>query len=115
MYIERNRPRFVLVDPSFDGKTGDKLQYALAFLESSRRNNYDFVLLASKKSPLIAETTNFIVDQRNIFDVNFYGHGTVANRHSSSPNRRLLDLADARCDKQISEIDSKIRALRESG
>jgi glycosyltransferase involved in cell wall biosynthesis len=114
--VETNRRRrFVLVDPSFDGKGGDKWQYALTFFDSAERNGYDFILLAHKTSPLIETELQIIVDQRNVFDAAFFQHGKIAGRHASGKKRRALKNADARLNKELAQHDAKIGQLQNNG
>ena len=107
--------KFVLVDPSFDGKRGDKWQYAVAFLESAKRNGYDFYLLGHENSPSVVDEAGQPINQRNIFSYGFYQHGGVAGRHISGPRRRELKTRDARTNAALAALDSQIAAKRNSG
>ncbi len=76
--------RFILVDPSFDGTTGDKWQYAVAFARSARANGYRFVLLSALKSPRLPDIDGEPIDQRPIFTFAFYEHDKIVARHSTT-------------------------------
>ena len=110
--FQRKR-KFVLVDPSFDGKGGDKWQYAMAFMDSAKAQDFEFILLANKKSPLLGHVLGMMVDQRNIFDYGFYMHGDIAGRHYSTPLRRAIKTEDVSTNQKISKINSKISEARE--
>lgn len=109
--IIRNKPRFILVDPSFDGKTGDKWQYAVSFLDSAARGSYEFILLAHEASPSIASATQRKVDQRNVFKHNFYSHGAITQRHCNTPKRQAAAAHDAECNADLAKLDGRIAEL----
>ena len=109
-----NRKKFVLVDPSFEGKDGHNWQYALAFLDAARANNFDFVLLANKKSPLLSDYASNI-KQKNIFEYSFYMHGDVASRHSTSRLRLRLRSFDIQSNRRIEELNAQIREYQDHG
>ena len=114
MFKIKGSRRFVLVDPSFDGKGGDKWQYALSFFDSAVKNGYEFVLLAHKSSPLIEPEVKTKVAQRNVFDAGFYMHGDVVGRHAKGKKRVALKSAEARVNEELARLDDKIAASRES-
>lgn len=113
--LGRSRRRFVLVDPSFDGMTGDKWQYAISFHDSAVKNGFDFVLLGNKTSPSIQSATTSSVDQRNIFQYNFYGHGEIVSRNKPGPRHRALVARDAECNAAITALDGQIHTLDSAG
>lgn len=73
--------KFILVDPSFDGTTGDKWQYAVGFARSARANGYQFILLSATDSPLLPQLDGEVIDQRPIFSYAFYEHADIISRH----------------------------------
>jgi len=74
--------KFILVDPSFDGVTGDKWQYAVAFARSAHANGFQFILLSARQSPQLPPIDGRRVDQRAIFSYAFYEHEQIVMRHS---------------------------------
>ncbi|MBB6486704.1 glycosyltransferase family 4 protein [Rhizobium lusitanum] len=105
--------KFVLIDPSFDGKGGDKWQYAMAFIDSARERDFEFTLLANIESPTVSEINGVGVDQRNIFNYSFYMHGDIVSRPFSGAKRRKIKLADAAANRAISDINAKIARSKE--
>lgn len=77
--------KFILVDPSFDGVTGDKWQYAVAFARSARINGYEFILLSARHSPKLPLIDGHAIDQRPIFRFAFYEHDKIVARHHWTP------------------------------
>ena len=77
--------KFILVDPSFDGVTGDKWQYAVAFARSARINGYEFILLSARHSPKLPLIDGHAIDQRPIFRFAFYEHDKIVSRHHWTP------------------------------
>lgn len=104
--------KFILVDPSFDGLTGDKWQYAMAFARSARASGYHFVLLSARTSPALPDIDGVPVDQRPIFSFAFYEHGQIVSRHTRTPaalevqRQRLQDRRDRdRLEEQRSRAE----------
>ncbi len=115
MKFGQKKPRFILIDPSFDGKSGDKWQYAVAFHESAVRNGYEFILLSHVLSPMIHDDMGRNVDQRNIFSHNFYGHGDIVSRNKKTPKRQALKSADFIIDERYRALEAKILKYRSEG
>jgi glycosyltransferase involved in cell wall biosynthesis len=109
------KPKFVLVDPSFVGKNGDKWQYALAFQDSARRNGYEFILLGNVNSPDVAAFTGVPIDQRNVFRHQFYEHGQVMRRIFDGPLRKRLASLDARTNARAAALDTEIERQHTAG
>jgi glycosyltransferase involved in cell wall biosynthesis len=76
--------RFVLVDPSFVAKDGDKWQYAVLFAKSAAANGYDFVLLTHRAAPSLGLIEGKAVDQRGIFSAAFFEHAEIVSRHAKA-------------------------------
>jgi hypothetical protein len=96
--------RFILIDPSFDGITGDKWQYAVAFARSARANGYRFVLLSAVTSPQLPDIDGEPVDQRPIFTFAFYEHEHIVTRHANTgamQDARRQRLAHQRTREQL--------------
>lgn len=109
------RRRFILVDPSFDGKSGDKWQYAMTFCDFARRNKFDFVLLAHKDAPFIQGEAGGKVDQRNVFSAGFYHHGEIINQHTLGDGRRRIRASDVEMNQRLKALDEKIARFIEAG
>ncbi len=80
MSTKRSKPRFILVDPSFDGRQGDKWQYAVTFAKFARENGYDFILLSNETSPEIAGHFEDSVTELRRFRYTFYDHSRIVSR-----------------------------------
>lgn len=100
------KPRFVLVDPSFDGKTGDKWQYAVAFAASAVANGYEFHLASAKNSPSISDSCENIIEHR-IFSYGFYQHDKIVLRHDNPEER-------ARFMRETRRINRAEQAVKEA-
>lgn len=82
--MNNRKPRFVLIDPSFDGTKGDKWQYAVAFAQSAQAAGYDFHLVSNEASPSISGELSGIWEHR-LFRYAFYEHDKIVSRHDRSP------------------------------
>lgn len=80
MPARRSKPRFILVDPSFDGRQGDKWQYAVTFARFAHANGYEFVLLSNEASPEIAGHINGGIKELRRFRFTFYDHSNIVSR-----------------------------------
>lgn len=102
------KPRFVLVDPSFDGTTGDKWQYAVAFAASAAANGYEFHLASARTSPSITAVHPEIIEHR-IFTHGFYQHDKIVTRHELSPENAAERALALRYTRKINRVEQDIK------
>lgn len=102
------KPRFVLVDPSFDGTTGDKWQYAVAFAASAGANGYEFHLASARTSPSISALHPEIIEHR-IFTHGFYQHDKVVTRHNLSRDNAAERALAQRYTRKINRVEHDIK------
>lgn len=102
------KPRFVLVDPSFDGTTGDKWQYAVAFAASAAANGYEFHLASARTSPSITAVHPEIIEHR-IFTHGFYQHDKIVTRHELSPENAAERALAMRYTRKINRVEHDIK------
>ncbi|WP_292052405.1 MULTISPECIES: glycosyltransferase [unclassified Brevundimonas] len=102
------KPRFVLVDPSFDGTTGDKWQYAVAFAASAAANGYEFHLASARTSPSITAVHPEIIEHR-VFTHGFYQHDKIVSRHELSPENAAERALALRYTRKINRAEQDIK------
>lgn len=111
----KDKKRFILIDPSFDGTAGDKWQYAMTFAKSARRNGYDFILLSNKRSPNLSGALETPIDERPIFEFTFYDHAAIVSRHAVSPLREIDRARVKRHKRDAERLNNRISRARENG
>jgi hypothetical protein len=107
--------RFILVDPSFDGTTGDKWQYAVAFARSARANGFEFVLLAAANSPRLQSIDGVEVDQRPVFADAFYEHERIVTRHLRTGAALAAQRRKAAERRQRQLLEEAVQQAEEEG
>lgn len=112
--MAERKPRFVLVDPSFDGARGDKWQYAVAFAQSALAAGYEFHLVSNESSPSIADVIGGISEHR-LFRYAFYQHDQIVSRHDRSPLHAREKGRVAREARLLSRTEDVIRKAWERG
>lgn len=106
--MAERKPRFVLVDPSFDGTRGDKWQYAVAFAQSALAAGYEFHLVSNETSPSIGDVIGGISEHR-LFRYAFYQHDQIVVRHDRSPLHAREKGRAARDTRLIKRAEGAIR------
>lgn len=116
---DKSKPRFILIDPSFDGASGDKWQYAVTFAKSALRAGYEFVLLSAKSSPTICDTVQRVIgepiEEHRIFDYTFYDHGKIVSRQSDTASRLAARRDSVTLRAALSEIEGRIDRAKGQG
>ena len=101
------KPRFILIDPSFDGARGDKWQYAVAFARSALASGFDFHLVSNEASPSISDELSGIREHR-LFRYAFYEHEKIVMRHDRSPAHLLERGQAARWTRRIARAEREV-------
>ena len=107
--------KFILVDPSFDGVTGDKWQYAVAFAKSARANGFHFILLSARQSPELPLIDGLPIDQRPVFSYAFYEHEHIVTRHLNTPSQVEAQRLRLRQQRIRETLDEELRLANEAG
>ena len=107
--------KFFLVDPSFDGTSGDKWQYALAFARAANRNGYQFFMLSSEGSPEMPLVEGAPVIQRPIFRHAFYQHDRIVARHLEDPTSTAARLFSIKAKRELDRVRQDLHSADHAG
>jgi hypothetical protein len=109
------KPRFVLVDPSFTERDGDRWHYAVASAAAAQERGFDFVILSNRNAPSIRGVLPFEIDERRIFDYAFWEHARISGRHLKLAQTDADIRWNRRLTEDIGRIDKQIETVRSRG